>query len=84
MTKEEFISNWLYNLDDKEDAVKMMADLNAVIDAVEENIFLKITVKKGNYIDLQSSINSVEVIGHLEMIKTAIKNKVINESQQPS
>ena len=33
MTKEEFISNWLYNLDDKEDAMKMMADLDKVINS---------------------------------------------------
>lgn len=33
MNKEEFIKNWLYNLDDKEDAIKMMADLDKVIAA---------------------------------------------------
>ena len=84
MSKEEFISNWLYNLDDKDDAVKMMADLNAVIDAVEENIVLKITVENGNCVNLQSSLNNLEVIGHLDMIKMAMRKKIINESKPQS
>jgi hypothetical protein len=38
MTKEEFINNWIFDLDNKEDAIKMMADLDKVISNANKTI----------------------------------------------
>ena len=88
MTKEEFIKKWNVAFEDKEQdaefAAEMEADLKAVISAVEENIVLKITVENGNCVNLQSSLNNLEVIGHLDMIKMAMRNKIINEYKPQS
>jgi hypothetical protein len=54
MTKEEFIGNWLYNLDDKEDAMKMMADLDKVINSQFEKSDEKINVFLVNILRLLS------------------------------
>jgi len=78
MTKEEFIKKY-NNISEN---IDFASDLDSVINHAEDDIMLNIILKNDNSINIQSTLNDFEVMGHLDMVKMAMRNKIIKQSNQ--